>query len=896
MAYSAPSMKVKQNIEPSLQASIRPQSACVIGPWYALHRFNTAGEEALMGIYDELVPTTDHSWPDHVAGGIVDLTTSKIQLKDTRLQYYAGTANGNLTADNNNRVLADFILKTSAAGNRDSALGTRDVQIGDLIRLEWAGPESFESVVTGLIPDVVAGTTAPTNVRAVGQGDTSVSSTELTPAPTAYTVVYNPSAYAGLEDGYPQDTYTIIVEQVGTGTASGGTLDGTRLRILSASEATVTVELGTISAPWGGFVYDIDLGTRGATFTVVTSGVGSVAVSDTWTVNVSMAYTEVDVGAPAEFDTNGPYTGEKNTQYILTVTSGGVIDTDTVVFGVTTNNGADTSGSISVAAAGVVAIGTKGMTATFITTTEWLTGDQVVFDVLAPSDGPYHTMLLQDNIPVTAVTNLDVKLSIRTTEELLSPFVTMTASTITVIANATVTSSLLGTPASYSVFGGSLYADYRELRTANTNVIGSVEDIDDVLSTLGPATQENPLSLGAYMAQQASVSEIVYYVAVASDDLAGYTAAAEALTVTRNTYGLAPLTDDEASKDVIVAHVNSSSGDDDNQWRLVFLSNDEPQIQLVLDEKSDTSELQVTVSEYSAGEYRLVTCVGALFQTSSVSPGDVLRINYSTTLGVTTWDEYVVDLILDEENLTILGGPVAPITTAIKAEIWRNLSADEYATLLAAYPGKYNNRRVMSVYVDGAEEADGTSLPTYYVAAAVAGQRSSLVPHAGQSGMSLPGVYIEQIVAFSDPQLNTIASGGNWIVWKDVVEGTIFTRHQVSSIVDFDDLVQREITFTTNLDDISHGLYDQQSPLVGRGNVSPDMLDLIRQLTRTYLNSVQGRNYSTELGPQILDYTINQLAQHAVHKDAVESDIDLELPAPMNHLTHNLNMTAGTAV
>jgi hypothetical protein len=917
MPYREPKLQIFQDFEAALAGGVQPLHACYIGPNFALHRFSEDAEKAKMGTYDESLPSTVFAWPDHVAGGDIDLASAKIINEDTYVRYYQQDIDGQLTVDGNNRlnstlgsVPTSTIFKTNAAALRDAAFGTRDVQVGDTARLTYLNPdtsmiEQFTTLIAGFEADVVAGTTTPTLNRVIGFGDTSVSATEsvANPAPTAYTVTYDASAYDGLADGYPLDTYTIRVLAIGAGAASDE-LDGTVLEISSdGGEAPVQVTLGTLNdiVPAGGppGVYTVPLGTRGATFDINDAGSGTVSLNDYWQVTVAMTYTEIDVAAPAEITVGGPYTGAINTQYILTVTQGGEVDTDEITLSFSTNNGADISGTISVPASTgaslTIPFGNLGMDITVFATTQYNTGDVITFDVTGESDGPIYTLIFRDNIPLDSGVDIDLELGTIETIEMSPLYYTLTQNDITVLGGATHSSDILGSASDLDIFGGSLFADYREQRTDDCDQLGFIDSISAIVDTLGPISELNPLAKAVNHGLENSAGVGAYYIAVCADTLAGYSAALEVTTENDAVYSMVPLTHDQEIKDLIAAHVVERSSAINNQWRIAWVTNDAPEIKEIYTELSAATDILATVSELSPSQYRQVDAAGALFLTNDVEPGDTMRINFSTDpiTGVVSYDEFVVDRVESETQLIILGTLPAAITVPIKIEIWRDQSNIEFAQSLSEDSAQYNSRRVYNVWADNPVESDGSSMDMIYVASALAGQRSGVAPHAPLSNVNVAGILLDPVQGFGRTNYNTIASGGVWLVTKDF-EANVFTRHQISTFTNPDDLEQREQSVTTNLDDISRTFFNNTKDLYGQGNVSPAMVELIGQRVDSLISQISNRPYPAKIGPQMLDAEVISLQVDNVLRDTINVEIDPALPVPLNvlNIRFTINPTA----
>jgi len=918
MTYYPPQLQFFQEFERAVAAGTTPLYSTQVGPLYALHRYDETDEQALVGDYDrDSVVANAYVWPDHVAGAVPDLVNAEVWLENAIIRYFQGFAAGTLVADNSNQIDSGLVFKTNAYADRSApAFGSRDVQVGDLVRLDWldpvtGDPESLDTSVAGLVADVVPGTLNPDNRWATSFGSTVQAATESVdfPAPTLYTVVYNPAAYAGLVDGYPEDLYTIRVLAVGVGTASGGTLDGTELRITSAGGDTqVDAVLGEATAPWNGAAYEVALGARGAVMTVVDAGAGTAYAGQYWQVTISQTYTETDVTSALEFDSTGPFTGARNTQYSVTVVRGGEIGVDDVIFGFRTNNGTDISGQLQVDAADYTLvlqndypIGNYGMTLTFFINTQWNTGDVLVFDVLAPTEGAYHTLVVSETIPTLLGTALDIELRVGRECELLADYLVLTVDDITVMPYAFVEDDLLGVVRPYALISGSMYADYRELRTDLANTMQVTDGISSVETLFGPAVADNPLGLAVYLARLNSGSTEVYAMPVESYDQAGFVEALDALTLYDTEVWslnllLDGLTAAEAIKDLLKAHVLERSNEDNNQWRVGWTTNPTLPTVGVYVETPAEADLTATITEQGAGLYRRVTVTGGLLITNEVTGGDTLRINYATDAdGVVTYDEYTVDRVISETVAILTSGPAATITVPVKVEFWRTLDKSSYASELSAYPVKFGTRRMLCVYQDGAEDVSGNSLPLMYVAAALSGQRSGISPHAPMSELTLSGIYATPVQNFNKTQLNTIASGGNWIVHKDSTD-RIYTRHQVTTAIalaaNASDLLQQEGSFTSNADDICRTMYPQLQGLVGEGNVSPDMLALIKQRFNSVNEGIRNRPYTAKLGPQIQDVELTKLAVHPVHRDTVLLEADYDLPSPMNKLQVTLKFGA----
>ena len=906
MVYRAPALAINQNLELTQSSEVAPLFATIVGPRYELHRFDVTSEQAEIGEYDPVPASTVYTWPDHIAGGVIDLDTASVVVQNALLVYNEQTAALNVTEDNGNSVKSStgFVWKTNSAASRDSSLGTRDVQVGDTALITWnSGGDTLQSLVAGFVAEVVAGTTnAPT--RVTGDGDTAEGATETIAAPTKYTIVYDATAYNGLADGYPSDSYTIQVLVVGTGTDSGGTLDNTKLYITSAGNDTATT-VTLDDSNWNGGTYDVAFGDRGATFTIVDAGGGTVEVGDTWAVTYAMDYSETVVTNPAEFDLQGSpsYDGSKNTQYIVTVSAGGVLGTDAVTFSITTNNAADSTATVTSpttdwpAASNAYPFGNNDMVLTLFTAADqYNTGDVITVDATAPTEGAIETLVLRDSVAAVVADDLDIKLMAEQTATMDTVYATLTQDNITISANATATVNILGTETAHAIFYGIMYADYRELDTVVANKLEFISSITDVGDTLGAATPDNPLALGVSYALNNANGTGCYFIATNGDTYSAYETAFDVLTQDRVIYGLVPLTNDEDIKNLLVAHVNEMSTSENNQWRLGWLMNPEVPITGTYVEQSNGADLQITIADIGPGlnDFRAFTIQAGNLQANGVKPGDAVRTNYSTdAMGNVTYDEYTIDSITDEQNGKLLTGPPAAIAVPIKAEFWRTLTNSEYADALAAYPAQYNNRRIRCVWADNPTDENGNSIDIFYYACGLAGLRSGVAPHQPLSTSSLVGVEMDPVYLFGKSDTKTIAGGGNWLVTKDPSTAAITTFHQLTTYTDPDELAYREDTITTNGDYIARDLYNNLDDLYGQGNVSEAMEQIIRTRIHVRSSYIIDLPYSDKIGPQITDYEIISVGVHPTLKDTMIVNMDYTLPSPLNVLTVNMNIGVG---
>jgi len=869
MAYVLPSLKVYQEFVPVLAGNFVPLNACVVAPQYALHRFEYEDERELLGAYSVTAGNVFTSWPGKTAGSEIDVANAELWAEDAVLRY-AVVNPMRVTVAGGTRVRsATWIFKTANGFDRSGDLGTRDVQIGDYVAVA-SGAGTVLSKVVALVADVI-----PAVVDAVAEGSVLASTSVagypvITESLDAVDIAADTASYNGLADGDPTETYTCTVLTAPT----SGAVTGATVRVVSTSGnddvASVVLTDGVAVA----------LGTRGATMTISTtsSSSGSLEVDDQWVIEVGMTYTKT---SPTE---GGTYTGARDTRYLITFLTGGTVHTDVLRYVVTTSNGYDISPIRTIAAGGsgsvAIPVGNYGVTLTFAAAAQICGGSIWTIDVTAEADGAVRTIQLANRLTgILTSEDLSVTLGLYDTIEVGEGNWTASTSAIEIIPDATYLGAYLGTEGdSFPILAGDLYISYRELITTNTGTIFEIEDLDAIEDIAGPISADNPLGMMVYAALTQSNGVPVYCLATAGSAAADYIAACDILAENEDVYSLVPYDSDDADvRTALQTHVNDMADPLIARFRIAWFGLNNTNTRAISTETVDGAELEVTIDGLTA------SAVGGQFVTDGVRPGDVLRTNYQLSgTGDLIYDSYVVDVVVAEDELTLLTGPAAPIVVAIKAEVWRTLTNAEYAAELGAVAVTHKSRRIYCVWSEDFTLGSYTDLPKSVLAAALAGQRSGVAPHQPLTNVELSSITLENSLGMAASSLNTMAGLGVWIVTRDI-DGTVYTRHQVST--DPTDVNTREQTITTNLDNVVRQCRDNVSDLYGRGNATPEMLRLIKMRLVTAEASILSRSYSPTIGPQLLAFEITKLEIDPLIRDAVICEIEPVLPYPLNNLT-----------
>jgi hypothetical protein len=904
MSYVRPRVQIEQEFTQQPIFTERPLPALILGPQYELHRYAEPTEKAgiSVGAYN---PSADqqYPYPSRATGSTVDQSYVKVFLDQAYGVYLDEDDDITIPTGHTNRLASALVFRTANGSNRSAVFDDRDVQVGDVAIVEADGTTQVTKVVGFVASKTPASVGTPTAVSVVGDQtedlDNAPVYTGPGSAPLNLTISNATTAYVGyLNKGVFQDTY--IAEVTTGGTISSGNV---RFRVTSANGVFPPVE--NVAIGGGEVVLDASTGQDVA---LSVSGAGTFVVGNKWEVTVtaeSDAYTPVAAGT---------YTGSSDATYTVVVTRGGpffngsnaATCAQVTVYSTITDGGS----SINVADGVPFALGSFGAT---FQVPSGANGDRGLFlgdtfsvVVTSEKDANVSTLVLKDSLdPVILANSGDIRLRLAVVKNgfkvpKVRDAVTETynwetdANNITINAGIYVTESGLYeggnpvVPRELPVYSAIVYVEHRDLLSLNTTTIRSVSDASAVQSVLGLVTPDNPIAQAVYNAALNSSGVPVYYLAVASDDLAGYNAALDLVRISKVVYGIVPTTYDSAVQSAVIAHVDAMSTPDRARWRVTWLSKPFVSSALLLDVQEDNNSWTATVSDdplTSGTQYtRVQASQGtAGFLTKGVRAGDKLLINFRLgSQGQEVYDTYTIDQVRSETEL-VLVSPGLPnaIGSPVKFKIERNYTVQEQVDAMVGVLNGIKNRRVRVVLPD-TFVAGGVKQPGYLLAAAMAGLRAGVVPQAGLTNSAVVGVddVSQTYQTFTETQLDQLAEAGAWLVVQDTFGSTPYVRHQLTT--DNRSLNAYEDSITTNVDSISYGLQGVLDPFIGRYNRNPETISLIRFAIEKELKQRVTDTAVFPSGPQLISFRVLRVAASTVFQDRVEVDIELEVPYPIN--------------
>jgi len=942
-SYVLPQVLVFQEFEAGVASLEQPLRACIVGPNYELHRYSNSAEKADILVDSHYDPDNEecYAWPGRPAGGEVDPTYTRVFFDDALLEYFhhaIGDGNDvNWVLPGKNRVrCANLIFKTANGYARSADFNSRDVAVGDVARLMSAAcgrVVELETKVTGFAADKVAAVVGDATGDA-GNAPTSIpDATGIQTAGDLNCVNINAvdgSAYDGIDDGYVSEIYT--VEVIGASVGGDGSTAILKVTSASGTDDQAAVNPSAFSAPTA-------IGTRGLLVTwdnncSSSGGPGSSSVDpgvdpDDFLLGQIFVFTVSQLWWAPTATSGGVYRGETDTTYVIEATKGGwFASADLPQISVTTTTGVDVSGPTDVPDQHIdVLVGTQGVLVQFDArgVGGLSKGDRYYITVTAEKDGAIRTLIFANNLPdefrgicagsgggssssssLSPLPDLDLRLFIEKDIEVsedrigFAPDVNWTQSGTEIC----IKDGIIAYDSSWTGGGvelplevkdGKIYIQYRALLTDDCEVVSELSEASAVSETLGTVDPDNPLAFGVYKALLNSNGVEVKYLALCGTEFSDWENAVDVLVGRDDVYGLVPLTQDKNVLDLFVAHSDAESTPENGRWRICWLNMPAVDIKPIYTELSAGVPILATIlddPDTSGTQYTLVEAAGAEFSTKGVKAGDTVRALYQGDgFGNWTYSSFTIDSVESEESLLLLTGPSVPVSVPSKIEIHRTLSRNELADDLVLNPGLFSNRRAYLVWPDVVGNA-GVTFPGYFLCAALSGLRSGVLPHQGLTNVEIVGFddVTRTTELFSASQLNEMAGAGYWIVTQDPGDGTIFTRHQLST--DNSTLNYKEQSITTNLDSISFAFLYAMKDFIGKGNVTQTMLQLIKAEIFGLLAQFQNNVIVDRLGAQILSGTITELKIHETLRDRIVARVRIDLPEPLNNLELHLIVAA----
>lgn len=437
-----------------------------------------------------------------------------------------------------------------------------------------------------------------------------------------------------------------------------------------------------------------------------------------------------------------------------------------------------------------------------------------------------------------------------------------------------------------TLVSGSIYAEYKALRTDLAGQILSINNVTDLEQQLGTITDANPLGLACSLSLANTITR-VRAIAVQSNDLIGYTAALSTAEGER-VYGLVPLTQDDSIIQAFASHVQQMSTPDVGMWRVALANTVIPTQLFIGQYNSDNVNANSGANTVSVinGNY-VLTATNATFTADGVVPTDVLVVTAPSNAAGT----YVVQDVIGTQ--LVISGISASLTypvTSVSYYVTRQLGRTASANQVEAQAGVYKSNRVWYFQPDEVGvEVNGVTkyLPGYYLAAAHGGMVAGFPVQQGFTNIGVAGItdLLHSNYYFARRDLDNMAGSGVCVYVQDSQGGTPYCRHALTT--DPSVLEYREQMAVKVWDFLSYYFRDLLKSFIGVWNITPETLNVLRQVLTAGGELMKGKKLP-KLGAPLQDMVIKTLEQDANNKDHVNAVLSIKIPYSMNYVDLHL--------
>ncbi len=307
-----------------------------------------------------------------------------------------------------------------------------------------------------------------------------------------------------------------------------------------------------------------------------------------------------------------------------------------------------------------------------------------------------------------------------------------------------------------------------------------------------------------------------------------------------------------------------------------------------------------TIQHTSTGNVRLICATGD-FLTRGILPGDQVRLNFTTDAwGNVSYDQFIVQTVLENDELILVTGPASPVSPAVRFEIWRPDTGPSQAQFIGDRSNNFLDRRVINVWCDSPMKPDANGIQQvqelFYLAAEIAGLRSAVLPQQGltytEMNFSVTSAPL-MFTKYSEEDLDVAAANGTYIVTQDVSDGPVYIRHQLTTdAVDSLGPLYWEDSVGTNLDNIAYSVKDVFQPYIGKRNANPETLEEIETKMRDLLNTFKSNPGGfSAIGPAVADWSGLSVQIDPTFRDRINIIVTLQLPLPINQINITLQAT-----
>ncbi|MBC8410393.1 MAG: hypothetical protein H8E12_16975 [Rhodobacteraceae bacterium] len=426
-----------------------------------------------------------------------------------------------------------------------------------------------------------------------------------------------------------------------------------------------------------------------------------------------------------------------------------------------------------------------------------------------------------------------------------------TASDIQVVISGSLSEVPFGDEASVKVA-------YRTLKT-NLNSYSVVESQGEIETKLGTPVSYNPLAFGCSLAMSNAGASIGYYgtADATSDKFTG--AALDALEL-EEVYCIAPMTHHDVAGNY-KTHCETQSSPANKKERIAIVNAEIPTTgnYHANGGAENKGDIAAAIRDGNSvhGSKRLVLTHPDMCYVEELRHISTLKQGWiqASFAGMGTYSTFsTYGFIARFTGTTTVGAKTYYAMDPITDAVWAEMIAANIDELTAYVP-----------------------VPGWNYGAVVAGQSAGQVPEQPFTNLATVGISktIGSQDYFSDENLNTMASGGTYIMTQSSASAPIISRHQMTT--DITSVAKRELSITRAIDAAAKFVRKGVKPYIGKYNITPSFLKLLNSV-------IVGQGLYLVRTGVLNDFKLSSLKVDELSPDTILVDIQLLPKYPVNYI------------
>lgn len=437
---------------------------------------------------------------------------------------------------------------------------------------------------------------------------------------------------------------------------------------------------------------------------------------------------------------------------------------------------------------------------------------------------------------------------------------------------------------------GELYPEFRVMviHPDDDEVIElhSISEIQDKLGTIDPA---NEIAYAADCAREGAAGRSVYAVRVQGNTKEDYLAAMRKTDSNAYTYCFVPVVDGSGEEDIDIIQAVVDFNYDKSQpevqmWRQTYCGIDavgEQEVKFV--GQGSTGTVAAYVNADDEGLFTLVQLgtAGRSFRSLNIGGTEGSLHSGDFIVNKTSGARYKVKSVLSDTMVKLVSGPATYTSITDLGIVLADNSAN-YTRLVTGLADSLATRRAKVVWTDNGTN-NGVMVSNAFNAAFIAGLRSATVPQQSLTRSEVTSISAcpRMYTRYTLSDLDNVAMHGVTVITQDNKYDAPYVRHDLTTDM-VNGLLYSESSVTTNIDNISYAVSDTIKGFVGKANVTPTALLMLKTVIGNLLDEFTSDSSDPMVGPSLVRYEGLTVQQDPNMKDRVVVNVTYYVPTPMN--------------